>query len=168
MSSVNLNRRSRVDKEGMVSRSKKSLYPQPGDRESIGYLTRYAYRAFVRVLAVELAEHEIHTGQWSALRILWEEEGLSQVELAERMSVEKASLTKTLDGMEELDLIARVRNTQDRRKVNIFLTAKGRRLKGSLLPYVGKINRQATKGMSPADGEKLKMLLMKVIANLDC
>lgn len=138
-----------------------------GGDESIGYLSRYAYRAFVKVLADELAQYGILTGQWSVLRILWEEEGLSQVELADRMRVEKASLTNTLDGMERLGLITRKRNSEDRRKVNIFLTAKGQKLKDKLLPYAGKINRRATKGMSVADAAELRTLLLKVIANLE-
>ena len=66
--------------------------------QSLGYKIRYAYRAFVKALAEELGPHRVTTGQWSALRVLWEEEGLSQVELAQRMMVEKASLTAVLKG----------------------------------------------------------------------
>lgn len=138
-----------------------------GPQESIGYLARYAYRAFVRSLALELAPHGILTGQWSVLRVLWDEEGLSQVDLADRMRVEKASLTSTLDGMERQGLIVRSRHAEDRRKRRIHLTTKGRRLKASLLPYAAKINQKATQGMSPADIETLRLLLGKVTANLD-
>lgn len=137
------------------------------DRESIGYLARYAYRVFARAISIELATHGLLAGQWSVFRVLWEEEGFSQVELANRMRVEKASLTGMLDGMERQGLIVRARNKKDRRKVNIHLSAKGRRLKRTLLPYAGKVNRQATKGLSPADVEQLRALLSKVIANLD-
>lgn len=135
--------------------------------ESIGYLARYAYRVFAKAISVELASHGLLAGQWSVFRVLWEEEGFSQVELANRMRVEKASLTCTLDGMERQGFILRTRNKKDRRKVHIHLSAKGRRLKQTLLPYAGKVNRQATKGLSPADVEQLRALLSKVIANLD-
>src|ERR1700694_1905313 len=76
---------------------------------SVGYLARYAHRAFVKALADELAPHGLLTAQWSVLRILWDIEGLTQVELAERMRVEKASLTGVLEGMERRGLILRVR-----------------------------------------------------------
>jgi MarR family transcriptional regulator, organic hydroperoxide resistance regulator len=134
--------------------------------ESIGYLVRYAYRAFVKALAVELDPHDITTSQWSVLRVLWQEEGMSQVELAQRMMVEKASLTPVLEIMTSNRLIVRSRNSDDRRKVNIFLTARGRQLKGMVLPSGGKINKKATRGMSAAEVERLRDLLSRLITNL--
>lgn len=134
---------------------------------SIGYLTRYAHRAFVKALTDELAPHGILSGQWSVLRILWDIEGLTQVELADRMRVEKASLTGVLEGMERRGLILRVRNEDDRRKINITLTAQGRRLKRQLLPYAAEINRKATRGMSGAEKAQLRGLMEKLIQNLE-
>jgi MarR family transcriptional regulator, organic hydroperoxide resistance regulator len=135
-------------------------------QQSLGYKIRYAYRAFVKALAEELGPHRVTTGQWSALRVLWEEEGLSQVELAQRMMVEKASLTAVLKAMAAGGLITRIRNADDRRKVNIFLTASGRRLKGKILPLVGKINNRATRQLSAAEVHQLQSLLARVMINL--
>jgi DNA-binding MarR family transcriptional regulator len=137
------------------------------EAQSIGYLARYAHRAFVKALADELAPHGILTAQWSVLRILWDMEGLTQVELAERMLVEKASLTSVLEGMERRGLILRVRNVEDRRKINITLTAQGRRLKAELLPSGRKINRRAIRGMGEAEISQFRQLLTKLIHNLE-
>lgn len=135
-------------------------------QQSLGYKIRYAYRAFVRALAEELGPYRVTTGQWSALRVLWEEEGLSQVELAQRMMVEKASLTPVLKAMATQGLITRIRNADDRRKVNIFLTAAGRRLKNKILPLVGKINNRATRRLSAAEVHQLHTLLARLMINL--
>jgi DNA-binding MarR family transcriptional regulator len=134
--------------------------------QSLGYQIRYAYRAFVRALADELGPHGVTTGQWSALRVLWQQEGLSQVELAQRMLVEKASLTAVLKAMDAQGLITRRRNAADRRKLNIFLTAAGRRLKGKVLPLAGKINKRATRRLSAAQVQQLRGLLARVMLNL--
>jgi DNA-binding MarR family transcriptional regulator len=134
---------------------------------SLGYLARYAHRAFVKALAGEIEPHGILAAQWSVLRILWDIEGLTQVELAERMRVEKASLTGVLEGMERRGLIFRARNEEDRRKINITLTAQGRRLKSQLLPHAAKINRKATRGMTDAETSQLRGLLAKLIQNLE-
>lgn len=134
---------------------------------SFGYLARYAHRAFVKALAEELEPHGVLAAQWSVLRVLWNAEGLTQVELAERMRVEKASLTGVLEGMERRGLIRRVRNAEDRRKINITLTGQGRRLKSQLLPHGVKINRKATRGMTNAEANQLRGLLTKVIRNLE-
>jgi len=135
--------------------------------QSVGYLARYAHRAFAKALASELAPHGILGGQWSVLRVLWEKEGLSQVDLAERMRVEKASLTSTLDAMEQRKLIVRARNSDDRRKVSINLTSYGRGLKAQLLPYGAAINHKATRGMSGHEVIQLRGLLARVIRNLE-
>jgi DNA-binding MarR family transcriptional regulator len=154
------------DKAG--SDVKSAAVPDGGARAlSIGYLARYAHRAFVKALAVELEPHGILSAQWSVLRILWDIEGLTQVELAERMRVEKASLTGVLEGMERRGLILRARNSDDRRKINITLTAQGRRLKSQLLPHAAKINRKATRGMTDAEVGQLSNLLAKLIQNLE-
>ena len=141
--------------------------PRLDGSQSVGYLARYAHRAFAKALAAELAPHDILGGQWSVLRVLWEQEGLSQVDLAERMRVEKASLTGVLDAMERRKLIVRTRNSDDRRKLNINLTSYGRSLKAQLLPYGVSINRKATRGLSAAEIDQLRGLLARVIRNLE-
>ncbi|MBM3526739.1 MAG: MarR family transcriptional regulator [Alphaproteobacteria bacterium] len=137
-----------------------------GMSQSLGYQIRYAYRAFVKALADELGIHRLTTSQWSALRVLWETEGLSQVELAQRMMVEKASLTSVLQAMEKSGLILRTRNADDRRKVNVFLTAAGRKLRDKVLPLGAGINRRAARGLSAEEVRQLRTLLAKVMRNL--
>jgi DNA-binding MarR family transcriptional regulator len=135
-------------------------------RLSLGYQIRYVYRALVKALAEELGPHGITTSQWSALRVLWEAEGITQVELAERMMMEKASLTSVLAAMESNRLITRKRNLEDRRKVNIFLTPVGWRMKEKVLPIAATINKRATRGLSAAQARELHVLLAKVMSNL--
>jgi DNA-binding MarR family transcriptional regulator len=135
--------------------------------QSLGYLVRYAHRALVKALADQLEPHGLLTTQWSVLRILWDIEGLTQVELADRMRVEKASLTGVLDSMERAGLIKRIRNDDDRRKINITLTTQGRHLKADVLPYATMIGRKATRGMSGAETAQLRRLLTKLVQNLD-
>ena len=137
------------------------------ESQSLGYLARYAHRAFVKALAEGLETHGILTAQWSVLRILWDIEGLTQVELAERMRVEKASLTDVLESMERRGLIIRSRNADDRRKINITLTAQGRRLKAELSPIAAQINRKAARGMTERETAELRGLLARLIENLE-
>ena len=50
--------------------------------------------------------------------------------------------------MEASGLVKRVRNSDDRRKQNVFLTAKGRRLKSKLLPLAREVVTTATSGLN--------------------
>lgn len=135
--------------------------------QSLGYLSRYVHRAFVKALARELEPHGILPSQWSALRILWDVSGLTQVELAERMRVEKASLTGVLEGMEKRGLIVRTRNARDRRKINITLTKEAEKLKARILPCAARINSRASRGMSAPEVAALRASLATLIQNLE-
>ena len=139
---------------------------ETGD-ESLGYLIRHAHRAFVKALAQALEPHGISTGEWSALRVLWVQEGVTQVELAERMRVEKASLTPVLSSLEAKGLVARTRNIDDRRKINLKLTAAGRRLETRVIGAGLAVNDIAAHGLPPAGMQNLRTLLGAVINNLD-
>jgi MarR family transcriptional regulator, organic hydroperoxide resistance regulator len=134
--------------------------------QSLGYQIRYAYRAFVKALADELRAHQITASQWSALRVLWRTDGLSQVELAERMMVEKASLTSVIKAMIGDGLVTRRRNSKDRRMLNISLTTAGRRLEHRILPLVSKINKRATRTLSASEIQQFQALLVRMMVNL--
>src|SRR5215467_9483201 len=56
-------------------------------RDSFGYLMRQTNRYFVRTLQMLIEHHGITTAQWYFLRVLWEQDGLSQVELSSRVGL---------------------------------------------------------------------------------
>ncbi len=133
---------------------------------SVGYLLRSAFRTFAKVLAIELGRHDITVTQWSVLRVLWEQEGISQVELANGMLVEKATLTSVLASMVAAGLVVRSQSKLDRRKFTLNLTPKARALKPVLFPIVERVNAVATSAMSEHDVERLCVLLSRMVASL--
>jgi DNA-binding MarR family transcriptional regulator len=134
---------------------------------SVAYLVRICYRDYDRALGLALSPSGILTGQWSLLRVLWKEENLTQVEIAKRMRVERASLTILLNTVDKAGLIKRTADKKDGRKVRVTLTPKARRLKARLLPIGGAINAYALRGFSDAEVGQLRSLLLRVIANLE-
>jgi MarR family transcriptional regulator, organic hydroperoxide resistance regulator len=144
-----------------------ALPPQTLSDRSLSFLVRHAHRAFVATLADRLLPHGVSVAEWAVLRRLWLEEGFTQVDLADRMRVRKASLTSVLASLERKGLLRRIRRGEDRRKYHLFLTKRGRELKEELLPIGIAINRTAVAGIGLADVELAVHLLEKVIANLE-
>jgi DNA-binding MarR family transcriptional regulator len=103
---------------------------------------------------------------WHFLRALWEEDGLSQRELSDRVGTSEATTVSALHAMEKRGLALRVPNTDDRRKSNIFLTRPAKDLRDILLREAREVNRTATEGISPAEIESLKTILGKIRKNL--
>ncbi len=145
----------------------RSAAPAVEDEQSIGFWLRHAHRAFVRALAQELAPYDILPAQWTVLRALWRRDGITQVALAERIGVEKASLTGVLASLEKAGLVRRVRDPRDRRKLDVRLTPAGRRLKRRLLACGETVNRRAARGVAAADLAGFTKLLRTLAANLE-
>ena len=68
--------------------------------------------------------------------------------------------------MEERRLVARVRNTTDKRKVNIYLTEEGRRLRDVLMPYAREVNRLALAGLTASEIATFDLVLGAMRRNL--
>src|ERR1700757_2598040 len=66
--------------------------------------------------------------QWIVLFRLWQNEGLSQVDLAEVLELQPISLVRLLDRLVEHGLLERRSDPKDRRANRLFLTRAGRQL----------------------------------------
>lgn len=133
---------------------------------SVGYLLRDTYRAFTKVLQARISTHGVTIGQWYFLRVLWDEDGLTQRELSQRVGMMEPTTVTALNGMEKRGYVKRVRNADDKRKVNIFLTARGRALRNVLLPHAIDVNIRAVAGVPAEDVETVRRALHAMKRNL--
>lgn len=136
----------------------------PNDR--MAHLVKDATRALVRSLQTRLAKHEVSFGHWTFLRILWEKDGLTQRELSREAGVMEPTTFTALKAMESRGYIVRRQLAGNRRKVHIFLTARGRALKRTLVPLAEAVNRAAVRGVTSADIAATRRTLMSVLVNL--
>lgn len=67
--------------------------------------------------------------QYLAMLVLWETDGVTVSELGQRLHLDSGTLTPLLKRLEAADLVSRLRDVQDERRVLIRLTAAGRKLK---------------------------------------
>lgn len=133
---------------------------------SVGYLVRMTHRAFTRVLQSRIEPHGVTVGMWYFLRVLWAEDGITQRELSQRIGMMEPTTVTALNNMERRGLIRRSRNPHDRRKINIYLTAKGRALRTRLMPLAMEVNAVALQGFAPAEVDALRTLLARARTRL--
>jgi DNA-binding MarR family transcriptional regulator len=136
-------------------------------RLSSGYLVRDAHRAFQRLLERRIAPYGVTRGQWYFLRVLWTTDGLSQRELSARVGMMEPTTVIALRSMEKAYLIRRVRNSDDRRKVRVLLTAKAKRLRNELLGVARTITDEAEEEISARDLVSFRRVVARMTANLD-
>jgi DNA-binding MarR family transcriptional regulator len=129
---------------------------------------RDAHRAFQRLLEKRIAPYGVTRGQWYFLRVLWVEDGLSQRALSARVGMMEPTTVIALRGMEKAGLIRRVRCADDKRKAQVWLTAKAKRMRDELLTIVRGITEDAEAGISHKDFEIFRRVIARMTENLDC
>jgi DNA-binding MarR family transcriptional regulator len=134
---------------------------------SLGYLVRDANRAFQRLLERRITPHGVTRGQWYFLRVLWEEDGLSQRELSARVGMMEPTTVIALRGMEKAGLIRRSRSRDDRRITRVHLTAKAKRLRSRLLRISQGVNEQGAEGIDAAALDQFRRVVVRMTQNLD-
>jgi len=82
--------------------------------------------------------------------------------LADNIGAKLPSMTMMIDNLAEEGLVERARDEQDRRKVIVRLTDKGRRIRGEFLEQRNQIAQQLFAKLSKDDEQELMGLLARV------
>jgi DNA-binding MarR family transcriptional regulator len=133
---------------------------------SIGSQVRRTQRLFAQDLQATLAPHDVPVGMWYFLRALWEEDGLTQREISERVGATAPTAVEQLRNMEKRGLITRSGSEADRRKVHFHLTDEGRALEQRLMSYAAEVNASALEGLTAGEIGFLRLALLRIQENL--
>ena len=133
---------------------------------SIATQIRKVHRMFVQDLERFLHPYDVSVGMWYFFRALWEEDGLSQRVLSDRAGVSSAAAVEQLRNMEKRGFIERRPDATDKRRIHVFLTDEGRRLK-FLLPQAAKMNSNALNCLSEGEIGFLGLVLSRLRDSYD-
>jgi DNA-binding MarR family transcriptional regulator len=136
----------------------------PNDR--LAHLVKDATRALLRALQMRLIRHAVPLGHWTFLRILWENDGITQRELSEQAGVMEPTTSSALQAMEKLGYVMRRQMPGNRKKVFVFLRPKGRLLRKKLVPLAEEVNKIAARRIKAADIATTRRTLLAIIENL--
>lgn len=102
-------------------------------QDALGYQIGLLSRLFDRALEAELAAYKVLPGQFPALVMLYQKDGLTQADLCQRINVEQPTMANTLNRMERDGLIERVADPEDKRRSRIHLTERALTFKEDLM-----------------------------------
>ncbi len=134
--------------------------------ETIGFLLWDAARMINRMFRRRVLPQGLTNGHWPFIRELWEHDGLTQKGLADRANMRASTCLAAVRDLEKRGFVMRVPNDSDRRKINVFLTRKGRDTYRRVLPQLKQINKTTTRGLAAAEMETLKALLRRLRVNM--
>lgn len=132
-------------------------------RPSEARLLRDIARALSRSLQERLNVHNVAIGHWYFLKVLWDEDGLNQRTLADRVGITPATAVTALRAMEELGYITRRNINGNKKSIHVFLTRKGRALEDRLNPALEQTNSLIVHELSANEAIKFRSQLMKIL-----
>lgn len=104
--------------------------------------------------------------QWWVLNHLFRNDGVTQSELAEILEVEKATLGRLLDRMEQKGWIRREGHADDRRAKRVFLTEDVEPSIKTMRAAAAEVRRESISGLSVAQQTQFVDALLAIKANL--
>jgi DNA-binding MarR family transcriptional regulator len=108
----------------------------------------------------------LHRGQPQVLRTLWEREGLTQSEIAERLQKAAATVTKMLQRMEKAGFIRREPDVEDQRISRVYLTDVGHAVQTEVRAVLDTIDAEVIAGFTVEERVLLGRLLLQMRENL--
>lgn len=127
--------------------------------KSVGFLLAKAYQRGWSLFKGELDDLDMTPPQFGLMSFLWQQDGLSQVELSEKSQVDRTTVGGLIDRLEKIGLVERHPHPQDRRAYQIRLTQKGRDLEPVLTERAIKASATFTAGLTDHDLSELTRML---------
>ena len=133
--------------------------------ESAAYLMRQILTLVSAEVDRALEPAGLTNAQWVPLVKLHMGHASTVAELARECKLDTGAMTRTLDRLEGKGLVARVRSSEDRRVVNLELTAEGREAAKDIPAVLCNVQNAFLQGLSVAEWQQLKDLLRRILAN---
>ena len=123
-----------------------------------------AYRSLSDAFMDQIA---MHRAQAKVLCKLFVQDGITQSEIAQQLSIQGATVTGMLQRMEEVGLISRQRDADDNRLVRVYLTETGREKERFIAEQFLKLERAVFAGFDDSERALLRQLLNRALRNMD-
>ncbi|MEK5440521.1 MULTISPECIES: MarR family winged helix-turn-helix transcriptional regulator [unclassified Fredinandcohnia] len=121
------------------------------------------YRPFESKLNVELGKHQLYRAQWSILYYIVNFGSPTLVEISNYLGVEKPTVTRTINRLEELGYVENIPG-KDKREKRMQLTDLGKKVYLEVRETVDEFEKELIEGVS--EKELLQAIqIMKTIRN---
>jgi MarR family transcriptional regulator, organic hydroperoxide resistance regulator len=138
----------------------------PPESESLDQLLAQVCRLKHARIQALLETLGLYEGQPSMLRTLWAEEGLTHTELAKRLRVQPATITKMIQRMQKAGFVERRPDPQDERVSRVYLTEAGRAVQTDVRGVWHTLEKDAFAQFTDEERALLRHYLLQIRDNL--
>ena len=134
--------------------------------DSLDFLIRDTRLVLTSYIAQRTAGNGIPIRLWFPLRVLYNNEAITQRELGRMLGYGDAHAGVIVAFMQRRGLIDRRQSAVDRRRIDLYLTPTGKAAARRSLRLMRAINDRIVAGFSPTEAAALKSLLSRARENL--
>ena len=135
-------------------------------RDYISILLHQTDLALTNCIKQALAPFNLAPEQNLIMMLLWEQDGLTQNEIARTLNKDKTNIARMLFNLEQKGYIRRMCVDQDRRSLTVSLTEEGKQLGCRVIPVAEHFNELVCRGISDEELATLRQILAKMCANI--
>ena len=128
----------------------------------LGFNIRRAQISLWRDFNQNVAGGEVRPGVFSLMLLANANPGIAQIEIADQLAIDKASVVALVDRLEDAGWVQRKRSTEDRRRQGLFLTAAGVKAFKSLKKEMVEHERKFVERFTDAECRTLISLLQRL------
>lgn len=132
------------------------------DEIPLGAFIAITYRSNFVKINNKMKELGLSAGQFFVLHVLSHDQGLTQDALAWHLLIDKGSIARAVNVLEEKGYVKRITAENNRRSVQIYFTEKGE----ELIPEIHKIDRELEEGtlslLTEEEKAQARVLLCKM------
>jgi MarR family transcriptional regulator, organic hydroperoxide resistance regulator len=133
----------------------------------IGYWINKVERTMKNIHDKRFQEYGITVSQASLLHQLWHEDGLTQTQIQEKLSMRGASVSGLVDALLKKGLIIRKQDEDDARYKRLYLTEQGREIEGKTIGLMMELDEEIMDGFDQEENAMLICWMKKLYSNLD-
>ena len=135
--------------------------------DAIGFIINNTGRNLILLLNQAFSKYGITAEQWTVLKRLDEQDGISIKGLTKRVGKDQGNVTRIVDVLVKKGVVKRTSNPEDKRSSLVYLTEEGKEVTKNLIPIDKKVHDTALHGLSQEDLTLLKQILFKINENVN-
>jgi len=139
---------------------------QPPEPESLDYLFAQVSKLHHTRAHTLLEALGLYRGQPPLLHALWERDGRTHTDLAQRLHVQPATITKMIQRMEKTGFVECRPDPLDQRVSRVYLTSAGRAIESDVRRIWHTLEEETFASLTPEERTLLRELLARMRENL--
>jgi DNA-binding MarR family transcriptional regulator len=138
----------------------------PDEPQSLDFLLAQICRLHYARAHALLEDLGLYRGQPPVLHALWDQEGLTHGDLAARLHVSPATMTKMLRRMEKAGFIERRADPDDERVSRVYLTEGGRAIQAAVKQVWHRMEEEILEDLTSDERDMLRRCFLQMRQNL--